>query len=281
MKKVLLWILAVVVILALVFGSSFFFAQKFAQKSGITTANKDALDLALERGVLYVSTELGNVPWTYADPKTGEITGFTIDLVKMYTDELGIKLEVKTFDWAGVIPSLTTGKVDMITAPLSRTVPRSAKILYTEPYVIDPGVAYAKKGRFKSLDEISKEGVVITTTTGSIHETMAKKLFPKATINPLPTVADTVSAIESGRADVNLTSMDVALGIIKGNPSLEIVPGITFMDSFACATRFDSPKLWQSFNLFMRLIKLDGSYAALYKKWFGTDWKPTPVETSP
>jgi ABC-type amino acid transport substrate-binding protein len=280
MKKVLLWILAVVVILALVFGSSFFFAQKFAQKSGITSST-DALDLALKRGVLYVSTELGNAPWTYADPKTGEITGFTIELARMYTEELGIKLEVKTFDWAGVIPSLTSGKVDMITAPLSRTIPRTTKILYTEPYVIDPGVAYAKKGKFKSLDEINKEGVIITTTAGSIHETMAKKLFPKATMNPLPTVADTIVAIESGRADVNLTSLDVASQIIKGNQSLEIIPGYTFMDSFACAVRFDSPKLWNSFNLFMRMIKLDGRYAALYKKWFGIDWKPTPVETSP
>ena len=265
---ILVSILAVVVIL--VFGLT-----SFAQE-----VKEDALDLIVERGKLLVSTELGNIPWTFQDIKTGEITGFTTELVQMYAKEIGVELEVKTFDWAGVIPALTTGKVDMVAAPLSRTMARSLKILYCEPYMIDPGVGYALKGKFKDISELNKKGVTITTTAGSIHENMAKQLFPEATISPLPTVADTTAAIQSGRADVSLSSKIVSEGIVQSNPNLEIISGYTFMDSFACAVRFDSSKLWSSFNMFMRIIKLDGRYAKLYKKWLGIEWKPNSIETA-
>lgn len=269
MNKKIVSILVCVIFSVLAFGSS------------LLAQEKDALDLAVERGKLYVSTELGNAPWAFEDPKTGEITGFTIELVKMYAEELGIGLEVKTFDWAGIIPSLTTGKVDMVAAPLSRTIPRSVNILYCEPYVIDPGVGYALKGKFKDLSELNKEGIVITTTAGSVHEIKAKELFPEATISPLATVADTTAAVLAGRADVSLTSKIVAEQIIQANPNLEIIPGgYTFMDSFACAVRFDSFKLWTSFNMFMRMIKLDGRYAQLYEKWLGIEWQPISIETA-
>jgi len=247
----------------------------FAQET-----EKDALDLIVERGKLFVSTELGNVPWTFKDLKTGEITGFTTELVQMYAKEIGVELEVKAFDWAGVIPALTTGKVDMVAAPLSRTMARSLKILYCEPYMIDPGVGYALKGKFKDISELNKKGITITTTAVSIHENMAKELFPEATISPLPTVADTTAAIQSSRADVSLSSKIVSEGIAQSNPNLEIISGYTFMDSFACAVRFDSYKLWSSFNMFMRMIKLDGRYAKLYKKWLGIEWKPNSIETA-
>lgn len=270
MNKRVLFVSICVVALVLVSGLT-----SFAQETG-----NDALDLVVERGKLLVSTELGNVPWTFEDIKTGEITGFTTELVRMYAKEIGVELEVKAFDWAGVIPALATGKVDMVAAPLSRTMPRSLKILYCEPYMIDPGVGYALKGKFKDISELNKKGIIITTTAGSIHENMAKELFPEATIAPLPTVADTTAAVQSGRADVSLSSKIVSEGIVQTNPNLEIISGSTFMDSFACAVRFDSFKLWTSFNMFMRIIKLDGRYAQLYKKWLGIEWKPASIETA-
>jgi ABC-type amino acid transport substrate-binding protein len=63
-------------------------------------------------------------------------------------------------------------------------------------------------------------------------------------------------------------------------PQLEVIPGYLMMDSLAFATRLDSFKLWQSVNLFMRLVKVDGRFAALYKQWLGVDWVPNALETS-
>jgi len=247
----------------------------FAQETG-----EDALDLIVERGKLLVSTEFGNAPYAFKDIKTGEITGFTVELIKMYAEEIGVELEIKGFEWAGILPSLITGKVDMIAAVLSRTMPRSLKILYSEPYVIEPGVAFALKGKFKDISEINKKGVIYTCSAGSSHEAWARKYLTEATISPLPTLSDNTAALLSGRADVSTTGMTTAGKVVQANPSLEILPGYAFMDSFAFAVRFDSFKLWNSVNMFMRLIKLDGRYARLYKKWFGFEWKPNSIETA-
>ncbi|PKP58271.1 amino acid ABC transporter substrate-binding protein [Candidatus Atribacteria bacterium HGW-Atribacteria-1] len=250
--------------------------MSFAQVRG-----EDTLDQIVGRGKLLVSTELGNMPWVFQDPKTSEITGFIIELTRMYAKEIGVELEIKTFEWAGVIPALTTGKVDMVAAPLSRTMPRTLKILYCEPYIIAPGAGQALKGKFKDISEINKKGVIITTGAGSNAEIWAKDYCTEATVIPLPSQADCIAAILSGRADVHLVDYIISEKIVQANPSLETIPGYTFMDSFACAIRLDdSFKLWASFNMFMRLIKLDGRYAQLYKKWLGIEWKPNSIEMS-
>jgi len=238
------------------------------------------LDDILSSGELVICTELGNVPWNYQDPATGEVTGFTTELVQMYADSIGVDLVVKSFDWAGVIPALLNNKADMIAAPLSRTMTRSTKILYTEPYIIAPGVVVARKGEFASLDDLNKSGVILTTTSGSIHEEIAIANYPNATMNAVPTVADHNAALVAGRADAVFTGKFVGESTVEGNANLEVLPGFTFMDSFACAVRFDSFDLWTSFNLFMRLIKLDGRYADLYEKWFEVEWVPYNIETA-
>lgn len=243
-----------------------------------TVTTQDALDLVVQRGTLIVSTELGNYPWAYKDPKTGVITGLVIDIARGYATALGVKLQVNTYVWAGLIPALTTGKVDMVAAPLSRTIARSVKILYCDPYVTDPGVVYALKGKYTSLSDLNKKGVILTTTAGSIHETMAKTLFPNATMNALGTVSDTTAAVLSGRANASLTSRSVGLGILKTNPKLEILPGSTFMDSLACAVNFSSFKLWKSFNMYQQMIKLDGTYGKLFKQYFGVNWVASNVQ---
>ena len=158
MNKRVLSILTCVAMLVLVLT-----VTSFAQE-------KDALDLVLERGKLVVSTHFGDAPWVYEDPKTGEPTGLIYEITKMYTEEIGVELEMMPFDFAGVIPALISGKVDMIVASLSRTVPRSTKILYTDPYAVEAGSGFAPKGKFKQINELNNEEVRIAVTAGAIEE---------------------------------------------------------------------------------------------------------------
>ena len=243
--------------------------------------SQDALDQVMQRGTLVVATELGTPPWAYKDPKTGEITGFTIELARMLADSLGVKLKIKTYEWAGIIPSLLTKKVDMLTACLTRTVPRSAKLMYTEPYVNMPGQVLVRKGGFKSLAELNNKDVVLTCTTGSVWEQIAEKALPKATIRTNGTNADNAVALQTKRADGYLNDKLQLISAMKMYPDqFELIPTPLAWDSFAFAVRYDSFKLWNTTNLFMRLIKMDGRYAKLFKKYLGYDWVPKPETAS-
>jgi len=269
-KRVLLNVSVCVVVLVLVFSLT-----SFAQET-----EKDALDLMVERGKLVMSIELGMIPFGYEDPKTGEITGMSIELARMYCEDVGVELEVQNFEWAGVIPALLSKKVDMVVAPLSRTMARSLKILYTEPYLRNPMAIGALKGKYEHINDLNQEGVIIGCNAGSSQEEMIPILFPKATPYPVPTRADYLVALAAGRADAVFSAYVDLKQDMKNNPNIEILPGNLPMDTFACAVRFDSFKLWTSFNIFMRLIKLDGRYGELYEKWLGVKWEPLSIETA-
>jgi ABC-type amino acid transport substrate-binding protein len=245
---------------------------------------KDALDLVVERGKLVVSSDLANYPWNYEDPETGEITGFVHELIKMFAKEIGVELEVMVYDFAGNIPALTSGKVDMIASTLSRTMPRALKILYTEPYMMAPLVGYALKGKYKDVSELDKEGTIIFAAAGSMQVDVVKVVFPNAECVELPTTAEGVAAILSGRGNAFIEDRPKAQAIVQANPGLEIIPGYPggykAVDSFAFAVRYDSPKLCNVFNMFLRIIKLDGRYNELHQKWLESDWAPVTLEMS-
>jgi ABC-type amino acid transport substrate-binding protein len=242
---------------------------------------QDAMDQIMKRGKLIVATELGTPPWAFKDPKTGEITGFTIELARMLADDLGVELEIKPYEWAGIIPSLLTSKVDMLTACLTRTVPRSAKLMYAEPYVNMPGQVLVRKGEFNSLESLNNKKVVLTCTTGSVWEQIAEKRLSGATIRTNPTNADNAIALQTKRADGYLNDKLQLVSAMAMYPGqFELVPAPLAWDSFAFAVRYDSFKLWNTTNLFMRLIKMDGRYGKLFKKYMGYEWVATPESAS-
>jgi len=238
------------------------------------------LDKILDSGKLVIVTDLTNPPWEYKDPSTGEPTGFCMDLIKMYADALGVELVVKDMDWASALPALVSGKADMWAANISRTVTRATKILYCDPYVIAPAVIVAKKGKFKSLEDVNNPDVTLAVT-GSYWVEVAHKYLPKVLDTNLirvPTGSEQLAALLADRVDGTFTGIFQARKWLQDYPELEIVKPYVSMDSFAFAVRYDSFKLWCNFNLFLRTIKLSGEYGKLYKKWFGIDWEPTYLE---
>ncbi|WP_020612083.1 substrate-binding periplasmic protein [Sediminispirochaeta bajacaliforniensis] len=237
---------------------------------------QDAMDQIFADGKLVVATELGTPPFAYKDPKTGEIDGLAIELARMFADELGVELEIRTFEWAGIIPSLLTGQVDMLTTCLTRTTARAGKMIFIEPFVAVPAHALVRKGTFHSLSELNNPDVVLTTTTGGIYEELAEKLFPNAQIKTNGTNADNAVALQTMRADAYLNDkLQLVASMEMYKDQFELIPEPIAWDSLAFATRFDSPKLANSANMFMRLIKMNGKYAEIFKKWMGYDYVPT------
>jgi polar amino acid transport system substrate-binding protein len=60
------------------------------------------------------------VPWAMQDKK-GEWIGFEIDVAKQLAKDMGVKVEFVPTKWEGLIPSLLTGKFDLIIAGMTGT----------------------------------------------------------------------------------------------------------------------------------------------------------------
>lgn len=246
------------------------------------SSSAGSLKDVLKRGELKISTELGMEPLAYEDPETGEATGFCTELARMFAEEIGVDLVVKNYAWEGVIPALTTGKVDMVAAPLTRTVSRSTKMLFTEPILSNPARALVRKDSdIESFSDINQKGVTMVASTGSIWESFSKERFPEAKVKTVATHVDNAIALHTKRADV------IVNGTLQLNTSMNqypgefrFIPGTLTSNIFAFAVKPGNIQLWHSFNVFMREVKVSGEYAEFHKEILGYEWEPNSIGTA-
>ena len=89
------------------------------------------IDKVMRKGKLRVGLA-SFVPWAMQDKK-GEWIGFEIDVAKQLAKDMGVEIEFVPTKWEGLIPSLLTGKFDMIIAGMTGTPQRALKINFTNP----------------------------------------------------------------------------------------------------------------------------------------------------
>ena len=79
-------------------------------------ATTDKLQEIKDSGKLVMGTSADYPPYEWHLVKDGKdtVVGFDIDIAQAIADELGVELEVKDMDFDGLIPALSTGKIDMI-----------------------------------------------------------------------------------------------------------------------------------------------------------------------
>ena len=71
-----------------------------------------------------IATNPNYAPITFKDPATNKLTGFDIELGEAIAAELGLKAEWQETAFAQMLPSLQTGRVDMVMAFMSDTPAR-------------------------------------------------------------------------------------------------------------------------------------------------------------
>ena len=83
-------------------------------------AHAQALPEAIAKSkVIKVAVNSIYPPMEYKDPESGDLVGFDIDLGNAIAKELGVKLDWQESAFEQLLPSLTTGRVDMILSGMS------------------------------------------------------------------------------------------------------------------------------------------------------------------
>ena len=91
----------------------------------VTSASaQDLPDRIKQAGKIIIGTNNNYPPIIYKDLATNELTGFDIDLGKAIGKQLGIEVEWQEIAFAQMLPSLQTGRIDMVMAGMSDTPAR-------------------------------------------------------------------------------------------------------------------------------------------------------------
>ncbi len=111
-------------------------------------------------GTLRVAMECAYAPFNWTDtgspslgavPISGEgkdglyANGYDVQIAQYIANKLGMKLEIYSYEWDGLIPALNSGAVDAIIAGMSPTADREEEIDFTSVYYSSNLVIIYKK----------------------------------------------------------------------------------------------------------------------------------------
>jgi len=168
-----------------------------------------------EKEVFRIGLEAGYPPfnWTQMDESNGAIKingaaeyagGYDVEIAKRIAEGLGRELEVVKLEWDGLVPALTSGKIDAIIAGMSPTEERKKTIDFSDNYYTSNFVMVVKKGSaYEEATSIQDfKGAKITGQLNTSHYN----------------VIDQINGVKKQPASDNFPAMRVALesGMIDG-----------------------------------------------------------------
>jgi polar amino acid transport system substrate-binding protein len=103
----------------------------------------------------------------------GNPSGVSVDFAKAFGEYIGREVRIENIAWDGLIPSLQTGKADMIVSSMTITEKRKEMVDFSDPYANALLAILANKNSGISyIDDLNQPGkkvAVKTGTTGDIY----------------------------------------------------------------------------------------------------------------
>jgi len=243
----------------------------------IELAKKSTLEKILQRGELKVGFEAGYMPFEMTNKKGG-FTGFDIDVAKEMAKAMGVKFVPVNTAWDGIIPSLTTGKFDIIISGMTITQERNLKINFADPYIIVGQTILLNKkhaGTVKSYKDLNDAKFTITSKLGTTGEMAVKRLIPKAVYKSFETEPEAALEVVNDKADAFVYDLPYCVVFMaqQGEGKLVFLDKPFTYEPLAWAINKGDPDFMNWLNNFLRQIKHDGRYERIYNKWIkSTEW---------
>jgi polar amino acid transport system substrate-binding protein len=226
--------------------------------------------------LVHVSLNADYPPLELRDPKTNALIGFDIDLGDAMAKVLGVKLDWQDGAFEQMMPSLQSGRTDMMMSGVYDLPKRRGTFTFID-YLRAGGQFYVPNTAtdIKSVTDLC--GKTITTSRGTNFPDTTKAWSDKNCVAagkpPMTIITDT----DLGQQLSNL-KQERAAAAVQG---LEAVPTISEMDNhgyhalgepfsstlMGIGFRKDEPELRDAFAYALKKLIDDGSYGALIKKW--------------
>ena len=189
-----------------------------------------------EENVFRVGMEAGYAPfnWTQLDESNGGVKidgspeyagGYDVEIAKKIADGLGKELVIVKTEWDGLVPSLTSGKIDAIIAGMSPTAERKETIDFTDIYYKSDLVMLVRKGSIYENAETLKHfgGAKITAQLNTFHYSVIDQIPNVNKQEAMDNFPAMRVALESGVIDGYVTEKPEAISAQSANENFAMV----------------------------------------------------------
>ncbi|MBU3181383.1 amino acid ABC transporter substrate-binding protein [Clostridium psychrophilum] len=235
-----------------------------------TKTTENSLSKIKSTGTIKIGTEGTYSPYTFHD-KSGNLTGFDIDIAKEVSKRLGVKPQFVETKWDGMFAGLDAKRFDMVANEVGVIPARQKKYDFSTPYVVSKAVLIVKSSDTTIKKFADLKGKKSAQSLTSNLSTIAKK--NGAIIIPINGFNQSIDLLLSKRVDATVNDSLSYFDLKKQRPNiaLKVVDQQGNAQPSALMFNKGNKELVTAVNNALSDMKSDGTYSKISKKWFGTD----------
>ena len=230
---------------------------------------QNALDDIVKAKVIKVAVQTDSAPYGYVGTDLKPI-GLDIDMANLIAKKIGVAVELVPVVSASRIPSLQTGKADLVIATLGKNAEREKVIDFTSAYSpFYQAVFGPKTASIKAFADLA--GKTVGVTRGAMEDQELGKVAPPTTeTRRFEDNNATIAAFVSGQVQFVALGASVAGNMMAKNPQLSAEYKLLLKESpnFIGVAKGEE-KLRAKVNEIIAEAKKNGEIDALCKKWLG------------
>src|SRR3984885_14500374 len=213
--------------------------------------------------VLKVGSTPTGVPFTFLDTKTNSIEGVMVDLITAIGKDAGFQVEIEPMQFSTLIASLTSSKIDIISAAMFATAARKEVIDFSDPvYTYGEGLLVPKTDTKSYVGLEDLKGEVVGAQVGTAFVDALKKTGLSPDVKAYATIPAILRDVNTGRLKAGFADYPIlAYNLKQGNFS-----GVRLVDSFkptivgsvGIGVRKSDQELLGKINASLAKLKADG-----------------------
>jgi polar amino acid transport system substrate-binding protein len=223
-----------------------------------------------DESVLRVGLEAAYRPFEMKDAQ-GELLGFDVEMARWIGTKLGRTVTFHEYNWDGLLPALSAGKIDCVISGMTITEDRKQGADFSKPYFLtwQRLMVGAKHFTITGPEALDREGIVISVQLSTTGDFAAQKIFKNATIRKKEKISEAQQEVLSGQADACVfDEPDLLLFAMDHSDKVKLLPGQLASDQLGIAFRKGSDKLRTAVDAALDDFRASGEYDRLHKKYF-------------
>ncbi len=225
-----------------------------------------------KQGVAKVVITSSSPPHGFLDAKTNSLKGIMFEVAQAIAADWGVKAEFTEVPFGSLIPTLTSRRADLMSAPLFITPQRAEVVDFSDPvYGWGEGlvVAEGKPADYPELKSLS--GKSVGCLVASVQYEMLKKVDGIKDVRTYPDYIQLLADVRAGRLDVAMVDPpSIAYQIATHG-----IPGIKRVENYApvnawkigLAVNRGDKELLDAINDSLRKLKQSGQLKKILDGW--------------
>ncbi len=204
--------------------------------------------------------------------------GFTVDLWKAVATEAHLNYTIHVRPFHQILQEFKDGKIDVL-INLAKTDERRQFANFTVTHVVVHGAIFIRNNQIniKTEADLAHRSIIVLKADLA-HDYARSKGWDKQLVL-VDTAADGLRLLSSGKHDAMLLSKLTGVQTLQAlhiNNIKALPVHAGYAQKFAFAIHKDNPELLSKLNEALAVTKANGTYDALYEKWFGI-YEPNPL----